>query len=266
MILRVVAMGAAVLVMGAVAVEPAVWVSPAAAAAKESAADRYRSCMAMVGTAPGQALALAEDWARAGGGDGAWRCAAAALVALERYGEAAGRLQMLADGAMDDPKRRAVILGQAANVLLLDGDSERAVVLLDEAVILSPASAPLQVDLARARADLGQYEQAVTALDAAIGLDPRNALAFALRASALRETGALGRAAADADEAVTLDGRLPEALLERGILRRLQGDDDGARSDWQRLLTVAPDSAAAEAARTNLARMPRPMEDVPARR
>ena len=43
-----------------------------------------------------------------------------------------------------------------------------------------------------------------------------------------------------------------EALLERGILRQLRGDDAGARADWERAVEVAPDSVAADLARQNL--------------
>jgi hypothetical protein len=41
-------------------------------------------------------------------------------------------------------------------------------------------------------------------------------------------------------------------LLERGILRRLKGDDKGARADWLKILATAPSGAAADAARKNL--------------
>jgi hypothetical protein len=47
----------------------------------------------------------------------------------------------------------------------------------------------------------------------------------------------------------------PDGLLERGILRRLIGDDLGARADWLAVTRFAPESPAAEAARRNLERM-----------
>jgi len=43
--------------------------------------------------------------------------------------------------------------------------------------------------------------------------------------------------------------------LERGILRRLKGDDAGARADWLMVLSLAPDGPASDAARTNLEKM-----------
>ena len=45
------------------------------------------------------------------------------------------------------------------------------------------------------------------------------------------------------------------ALLERGNLRRLDGDDNGARADWLMVLSLQPQGEAAEAARQNLEKM-----------
>ena len=44
----------------------------------------------------------------------------------------------------------------------------------------------------------------------------------------------------------------PDALFERGMLHALAGDIDSARGDWQQVMTVAPGSSAAEAAKANL--------------
>jgi regulator of sirC expression with transglutaminase-like and TPR domain len=42
-------------------------------------------------------------------------------------------------------------------------------------------------------------------------------------------------------------------LLERGILRQRRNDDEGARADWQRAISLAPDTATADLAEQNLA-------------
>ena len=52
----------------------------------------------------------------------------------------------------------------------------------------------------------------------------------------------------DVQLALALAPRLPEALLERGILRRAAGDLAGARDDWLQIRMGAPDSVAAETA------------------
>ena len=61
------------------------------------------------------------------------------------------------------------------------------------------------------------------------------------------------RASQEAAEKLKADPNDPDALLERGTQRAEAGDKDGARGDWLKLLEVAPDSYAAEAARTGLA-------------
>ncbi len=47
----------------------------------------------------------------------------------------------------------------------------------------------------------------------------------------------------------------PVILLERGNIRHLTGDGAGARPQWSRILTEAPQSPAASAAQTNLQRL-----------
>jgi regulator of sirC expression with transglutaminase-like and TPR domain len=54
------------------------------------------------------------------------------------------------------------------------------------------------------------------------------------------------------EEALRLEPDNPDALLERGIIRRLNDDKEGARADWTRVVELAPDSPPAEAARKNL--------------
>jgi regulator of sirC expression with transglutaminase-like and TPR domain len=57
------------------------------------------------------------------------------------------------------------------------------------------------------------------------------------------------------DRALELKGSHVAAYLERGNIRRLQGDSAGARKDWLQAIKLAPTSPAAEAARRNLERM-----------
>ena len=62
-------------------------------------------------------------------------------------------------------------------------------------------------------------------------------------------------AADDANRVLELHDDHIAAYLERGNIRRLRGDDDGAREDWLQVLKRAPDSPAAGAARRNLEKM-----------
>jgi hypothetical protein len=47
----------------------------------------------------------------------------------------------------------------------------------------------------------------------------------------------------------------PEALLERGILHRLAGDDAAARSDWLEVTIIAKGTPTAAAAQNNLEKL-----------
>jgi len=73
-------------------------------------------------------------------------------------------------------------------------------------------------------------------------------------------------ALADANTALELNPGNPEALLERGILRRLKGDDAGARADWMKILNAMPDSGAAGPARQNIESMDVKPDGAPPRR
>jgi regulator of sirC expression with transglutaminase-like and TPR domain len=57
------------------------------------------------------------------------------------------------------------------------------------------------------------------------------------------------------ERALILDPENPEGLLERGNLRRLTGDLDGARQDWLRAAALAKRQPTGEAAQANLAAM-----------
>src|SRR5262245_24695367 len=68
------------------------------ASAAPSDAGHYRRCLADSSANPAAALSDAESWAKSGGGVPAEHCAALALVNLQRYAEAAARLDGIAGG------------------------------------------------------------------------------------------------------------------------------------------------------------------------
>ncbi|MBL8659608.1 MAG: tetratricopeptide repeat protein [Rhodospirillales bacterium] len=223
-------------------------------AADVAAARWYRQCMQLTDTEPQKALDRAEAKAKAQGDAedvAAGHCAAVALVRLERFAAGASRFEELA-GKADRVDLRAALLDQAADAWLLAGNAERALKVLTAAVEIAPKDADLRIDKAQAEAELGRYGDAAGELDSAIALDPGLVDAYVFRASARRRLNQMEGAAADLEKALTLDPRHPEALLERGVLRQLDGDRSGARADWDLVVAVAPDSAAAQAARVNL--------------
>ena len=246
--LRLAARALAALAGGYLAVVPA-------AAAEIDHAREYSACMTLVQRDAEEAFESALAWRDMGGGDAASHCVAAALLGLKQYAEAARRFETLARKIKAKPRFKAALLAHAAQAWLLDGKPERADGVLTAALTLDPEAPDLHIDRAVARAAMKLYREAVGDLDRAIELDPGRADAFVFRASAYRYLDSLDRAEADAERALALDGRHPEGLLERGMVRRLKGDDDGARRDWLEVLSIAPGTSAARAAQRNLEKM-----------
>jgi len=81
---------------------------------------------------------------------------------------------------------------------------------------------------------------------------PDRADARVYRASAYRALDRLDPARADLDKALAQAPQSIAALLERGNVRRLEGDPAGARGDWKKIGDIAPGSPEDMAARANL--------------
>lgn len=223
-----------------------------AAAAAAQAPMTYGRCMAMSRSDPTAAFDAAVSWRGLGGGEAAEHCAAAALVGMGETAEGARRLEDLAQRLRAGAPVRAELLAQAAQAWLAAGDIGRAENVLNAAIGLAPKDASLYVDRAAVRAQRQDYEAAADDLDQAIAFDPYDVDALALRASARRRLGDTEGALWDAEEALRADSGSTAALLERGILRRAGGDIAGARQDWLRILQIAPDGPAGDAARAEI--------------
>ncbi len=229
--------------------------SAAAATPEADNQKKYAACMDKARDNPEQAFETATAWRGLGGGDAAEHCAAAALIGLGQYAAAATRLEALAGRSRQGAQVKAGLLAHAAQAWLLDGKSQRAEGVLTAALKLTPDDPALLVDRAEAKAGQKNYNGAVDDLTQAIRRDNLRADAFVFRATAYRFLDMLELARSDADHALTLDPNHLEGHLERGILRRLAGDTDGARQDWMTILRLGPTSPAADSARANLEAM-----------
>jgi len=218
---------------------------------------RYDACLAETRHDPAAALKSAEMWRDVGGGFPAEHCAAIALIGLQRYSEAAQRLEALAGQMMSEPADlRADALDQAGQAWLLADQPDRAKTAFDAALSFVPHKPDFLIDRSEALADGGHYWDAIDDLNRALEADPKNVDALVFRASAYRHVGsadALELANADANRALALAPNSVSGLLERGNIRRLRGDNVGAKADWQRVIALAPQSQAARYARNNLA-------------
>lgn len=216
----------------------------------------YVDCMAQARSDPETALERAFAWRDLGGGDPARHCVAVALIGLERYEDAARRLEALAqDIAPENAGLRPAILAQAAQVWHLADRAEQALAAQNAAVELVPDDAELHLERAITLATLGRFWDAVDDLNRVLDLGPERPEALVLRASAYRHLEVLDLARDDIARALALAPNDPNALLERGMLRRLAGDRAAAREDWLRVIALAEGRPPAEAARAALARL-----------
>ncbi|MBK1663134.1 hypothetical protein CKO38_03440 [Rhodospirillum rubrum] len=236
----------------------------AAEGAGASAERQYGACMALARSRPDQAFEKAGQWKALGGGVPARHCEAVALLGLKEYGEAARRLEALAEDVKLARGLRVDLLTQAGQAWLAVGDLSRAYANQTTALQLAGARAQsgapalssvlpdLYIDRAVTLAQAGRDDEATTDLTKALALQPASVTALVLRASAQRRQGRLTAARADAEAAVKRAPDDAEARLERGDVRLALGDRDGARADWLKVLELAPREGAADAARARI--------------
>jgi len=225
----------------------------------------YKRCLERIETDPPNAFEQAMVWRDQGGGNLARHCVAAALVGLNQPAVAAERLEEIALTARNAPTAvRARLLSQAGQAWLAAQQIERAHAALTTAIEGAPDLPDLYVDRAVTLAAARNYWEAIDDLNKALDIQPRYGIALALRASAYRYVESLDLALEDAEAAVRAAPGLPEAYLERGILRRLRGDLNGARADWLRVLVLEPDGDAGDTARANIEKLELRLDQAPA--
>jgi len=223
--------------------------------AQDSDAVRYDNCMTMIERNAEAAFDEAIAWRDLGGGAPARHCAAAALLRLGYYGEAATRLEQLVQDPLLDPALKPTILQQAAEAWLGADKTERAYAALTSAIKLEDINPALWIDRGIVLAEMGLLDEAIADLSRAVVLDPNDPNPWLLRGSAYRLLENYKAAESDIAEALRLDPSDLDAYLERGNLRRQLGDDEGARKDWMIVIRTDPDAEIASIARTNLERM-----------
>ncbi|MBC7769914.1 MAG: hypothetical protein H7124_14115 [Phycisphaerales bacterium] len=185
-------------------------------------AERFAQCVAMIDEDAPQAYEEAMAWAAEAQSVGAYRCAAMALLAQDRFGEGARRLDSL--GAAVNPAEtatRAELFSQAGNAWLLGREPSRARSSFTRAITTvesDPSQLPdLLIDRARAYAMEENWRSAEEDLSRAIDIRPDNALALRLRAAARMHQSSFELAEADAQQAFTLattqDDRVSAALV-----------------------------------------------------
>ncbi|MEO6690483.1 MAG: serine/threonine-protein kinase, partial [Dokdonella sp.] len=145
------------------------------------------------------------------------------LQSLERAGrtaDAADAARQANDGlgrTTDRPARRT-----RAYALVLLGDSDAALALLDVLAKESPSDHPVRLLLARAQGDLGQFDDARKTLDALVGEDARNADAWYALGKYSIQAGDAKRAVDDyLVRAQVLANRLNDERLKADVVQAL---------------------------------------------
>jgi tetratricopeptide (TPR) repeat protein len=230
----------------------AIGVGPAWSASGEEA--EYRACLSLAERKPSSAFETALAWRDDNGGELASHCLAVSLMNMKQY-EAAG-LEFEELAAKVKPALQPDILAQAAFAWLGREDYDRAYKLQSQALERRPDDPELLLDRSLTLAETGNYWEALDDLNRARELAPNRADLLVYRASAYRMVLANELALEDITLALELDDRNPDAYLERGILRRLAGDPDGARRDWLMVLSLANETTVvAGSARANLEKL-----------
>ena len=228
----------------------------------------YESCLKLAVIDAEQAFEEGLAWQDNGGGDGALHCIAVALIGMEHFKEGATRLEALATAmaAGTSSELRAEVLAQAGQAWLRAENLERAFAVQTAALKLartgSMAYAEILIDRAITLAEANHHWEAIDDLNLAAEVaqqlnegGPEQTFSLVLRASAYRFVDELLLALEDVEAALALSPDYPEALLERGIIRRLMGDDNGARADWLTLTRLYSSTRAADAARRNIEKL-----------
>lgn len=201
--------------------------APPQSPGQAAASARFIACVDSIHANPAHAYEEAMAWAADGREAEAYRCAAMALIEMDRPAEGARRLESLAlTTSQALPGQRAELFSQAANAYLLAHDPARARSDLTQAIALMhddrDAAPDLLIDRARAYAMERDWRHAEEDLSHALDLRPHDPLALRLRAEARVRQNALDLAVADAQAAVALEPQSVEARLVLGEVREAQ--------------------------------------------
>ncbi len=194
------------------------------AASAPAPTGRFEQCVALIDSDAARAYEEGMAWAADGHSLDAYRCAALALVAQNRNGEAARRFESLAESINPiQAGARAELWSQAGNAWLLARDPAHARSAFTRGIVTlqrEPEAQPdLLIDRARAYAMETDYRAAEEDLSRALDIRPRDPLALRLRASARMHQNSFDLAEADAQAAVALAPSDVDALLMLGHSR-----------------------------------------------
>lgn len=227
---------------------------------------KLAQCLALVRSAPLDAIKMADDWlleARGSARSEPGECKGLALTALRRWKEAAAVFATAHDDTpLTDLPLRARRGAMAGNAALAAGDTEAALAAFDSAHAEARRAkddvlaAGIALDRARALVTLGRIDEAASALAEARGVLTESAQTWLLSATLSRRQNRLADAQTQIERAAALAPADPDVGLEAGVIAVLAGRDEAARKSWRSVLAMAPNSEQAATARSYLDQLP----------
>lgn len=194
-------------------------------------------------------------------------CLGLASVELGRWEEArAAFTASRQETPADETRLRARFGAMAGNAALVTGDLTGARLLLDAALADAAAAHAggmqglIELDRARVLVGLGQLDAAEAALAEARRLQPEDAETRLLSATLLRRIGKYVEAQEQIEEASRLDPTGPAIGLEAGVIAILDGREDAARTSWQSVVDLSPETEFAASAQAYLDQLGPPAE------
>ena len=230
------------------------------APADPAIARQFDFCFDAALTDPADGIAVANRWVLDGGGylaqqclgfaeaeRGNWAAAEAAFVKAANSGELAGY------------PRTANLWAQAGNAALAAGEAARALAHLDAALVQGSLSGldrgEVHLDRARALVALSQLDAAKQEFVHVHELAADDPLGWLLSATLARRQGDLVTAKNDIAVAARLAGDDPAVALEAANIAAAAGDWSEARANWERTMTLGPQSDAASIAQGRLTQL-----------
>jgi tetratricopeptide (TPR) repeat protein len=242
-------------------VATSLFVAPHTAQAQERYVDMpigqaYQACLAAARSDPEAGFEAAIAWRDEGGGAPSRHCVALALFGLGQFTEAATRLEALAaEMPTATAREQSAVLAQAGSVWLHTGNLTRAHTVLSQALEFDSTDPEIWIDRGDALARGGEYWDAIDDFSEALDRDDTRLDALIFRAAAYRLLEVPDLARDDIARALVVDPDNPDALMELGAVQAGVGEFNAARESWLRVLSIAPASRAAGAAREALQQM-----------
>lgn len=230
------------------------FLSPAPSAAS------YAACIQTAEANGAAGLEAAKTLEQEGDPIAAQHCRGLAYSTLGEHGRAGAIFSQVSRSLpAHEGSARAEILSMAGHSYTLAQDFNAARTAFDEALALVPNLPRLTPYLLVDRAQLALMMNDCVGVEAdagrALEFLPELADAALLRATCRRLEGNLSGARTDLSLVLALQPRNPNAILESAILQLALDDVVGARAGFNQVVAVAPETAAAQFARSELAKL-----------